>query len=100
MIVIANRNHLEDVKNLVAALQESVDLIHYSPEQAWCYYVKGAPEQNTPQNKIIFMRIIELLTKEVGALPKHRYNEFAAFLAASGILKAAIPTDYARDGSL
>lgn len=100
VIVVANRNHLENAKNLVAALQESVDLIHYSPEQAWGYYAKAAPEQDTPQNKIIFMTVANLLTQDVGYLPIQRYNEFATFLAASGILKADIPKDYAIDGAL
>ncbi|WP_051908566.1 ABC transporter substrate-binding protein [Candidatus Odyssella acanthamoebae] len=99
VIVVANRAHLEDAKKLVAALQESVDLIHYSPEQAWSYYTKGAPEQNTPQNKMVFMTVANLLVQDIGYLPLQRYNEFAAFVMASGILKAEIPQGYAVDGA-
>lgn len=99
VIMVANRNHLEDVKAFVAALQEAVDLIHYSPKQAWAYYTSGAPEQNTAQNKAVFMTIIPLMTKDVGHLPIEKYNQFAEFIASSGILKGGIPQGYAIDGS-
>lgn len=99
VIMVANRNHLEDVRAFVAALQEAVDLIHYSPRQAWTYYVAGAPEQNTAQNKAVFMEIIPLVTQNVGHLPVEKYNRFATFVASSGILKGEVPQDYVIDGS-
>jgi putative hydroxymethylpyrimidine transport system substrate-binding protein len=99
VIVVANRAHLADAKKLVAALQESVDLIHYSPEQAWSYYAKGAPEQNTSQNKKVFMAVASLLAKDIGYLSLQRYNEFADFARNSGILKAEIPQNYAINGA-
>lgn len=100
VILIANRSKVNDAKAFIAALQEAVDLIHYSPEQAWGYYIKQAPEQNTPQNKKVFMGVVGFFVQNVGYLPVAQYNEFARFMVSIGILKEDVPQDYAVDGTL
>jgi putative hydroxymethylpyrimidine transport system substrate-binding protein len=99
VILVANRDHLEDVTEFVAALQEAVDLIHQNPDQAWRYYTAGAPEQDTPQNKTIFKELVPLIVKDVGNLSLEKYARFEKFLEESGILKGKIPPIYAMDGA-
>lgn len=99
-IIVANRTNLKDAKAFVTALQETADLIKSSPEQAWTYYIKDAPEQNTPKNKLIFMDVIKMIPESVGHLDVQKYNQFALFLAQSNILKNNVPKSYAVDGRL
>lgn len=99
VILIANRDRLGDAKDFVSALQEAVDFIRYSPEQAWQAYIEGAPEQNTPQNQKIFMEVVELLAQNVGRLDIGKYNNFASFVASSRMLKSDVPHGYAVDGA-
>lgn len=98
-IIVANRHHLSDAQTFVAALQETADLMRYSPEQAWAHYTKAAPEQNTDKNKKIFMSIIEMLPESIGALNVDQYNRFALFLRTNNILQNPVPQYYAVDGT-
>lgn len=98
-IIVANRHHLSDARAFVSALQETADLMRYSPEQAWTHYAKAAPEQNTDKNKKIFMSVIDMLPDSIGALNVDQYNRFAQFLSANNILQNPIPQYYAVDGT-
>lgn len=100
-ILICHRDQINnpDLKNFVAALEQACQFIKTTPEAAWQLYGAYAREQNTANNKAIFMAIIPYFVSKPSYLHRENYQAFAEFMRQSGLLKGSIPelSQYALD---
>ena len=78
------------------ALERGVLFMINHPDEAWRLFIKGRKELNDELNKRAWRDTLPRFALRPAALDRARYENFAEFLAAQGLIKQAQPVaDYA-----
>jgi len=95
LIIVANRAALGEKKlrKFVDALEQGVQYLINHPDESWQLFIKGRNDLDDELNKRAWADTLPRFALRPGALDKNRYNHFAAFLQAQGIVKDVPPLD-------
>jgi len=98
LIVVAHREKLGDtrLKRFVEALEKGVQYLVNHPEESWGLFIAGRKELDDELNRRAWRDTLPRFALRPAAVDHGRYERFARFLAAQGLIGAARPsTDYA-----
>lgn len=90
LVLVAKKDTLDEAKTkrLLAALREATTWLRANPEAAWKEFEKyGGKEVANELNKRAWKDTLPLLAADPAALDRIRYERFAAFLKARGLIK-------------
>lgn len=93
LILIANKKRLSDpkLKKFVRAVERGTLYLVNHPEESWKLFVKGRKELNDDLNKRAWRDTIPRFALRPAALDHGRYERFAKFLKAQGLIKTIPP---------
>lgn len=93
LIVVANTERLGDpvLRRFVDALERGVQFLVNHPDKSWRLFLKGREELDDELNKRAWRDTLPRFALRPAALDTARYERFAAFLAAQGLIPEALP---------
>lgn len=93
LIVIANKTKLDApaLPRFVAALERGTIYLINHPAESWKLFVKGRRELDNELNRRAWRDTIPRFALRPAALDRGRYERFAAFLKAQGLIKTIPP---------
>ncbi len=101
LILVARRDGLDagKTRRLLAALSEATAWLRGNPDAAWQEFAKyGGKEVANELNRRAWKDTLPLLAADPTQLDRARYERFAAFLRARGLVKRDVPVEsYVRD---
>lgn len=98
LIFVAHRDRLADpkLKRFIDAVEKATLFLVNRPEEAWNLFIKGRPDLDTELNRRAWTDTVPRFAHSPGGLDTRRYERFAEFLKARGLIKAVPPVaDYA-----
>jgi putative hydroxymethylpyrimidine transport system substrate-binding protein len=95
LILVANRAKLDDPRlaKLVAAVEKAVQFLINHPEDAWALFVAYRPELNDELNRRAWRDTLPRFALRPAALDRGRYERFARFLEAQGVIATPPPSE-------
>ena len=100
LIVVANTASLGDSRlpGFLDALERGVQYLVNHPEESWRLFVGANPALDDELNRLAWRDTLPRFALRPAALDGHRYDRFARFLHAQGLIARVPPVaDYARD---
>ena len=100
LILIAKRETVDvaRTRKLLAAVGEATAWLKANPAEAWTLFSTSGKDLDSELNKLAWRDTLPLLAADPTALDRARYQTFAEFLVARGLIKQAPPLDsYLRD---
>ena len=100
LIVVANTASLGDSRlpGFLDALERGVQYLVNHPEESWRLFVGAYPALDDELNRRAWRDTLPRFALRPAALDGHRYDRFARFLHAQGLIARVPPVaDYARD---
>ncbi|MDP6604281.1 MAG: ABC transporter substrate-binding protein [Rhodospirillales bacterium] len=100
LIVVANTASLGDSRlpAFLDALERGVQYLVNHPEDSWRLFVEANPALDDELNRRAWRDTLPRFALRPAALDGHRYDRFARFLHAQGLIARVPPVaDYARD---
>ncbi len=104
LIVIAHRDRLGDrlgnrrIASFVRALEEGVQYLVNHPRESWRLFIEGREQLDDELNRRAWRDTLPRFALRPAALDRARYERFAAFLHAQGLIETVRPLDsYARE---
>ena len=100
LILIAKRETVDvaRTRKLLAAIGEATAWLKANPAEAWTLFSTSGKDLDSELNKLAWRDTLPLLAADPTALDRARYQTFAEFLVARGLIKQAPPLDsYLRD---
>ena len=93
LIVVANTERLGDpaLRRFVDALERGVQFLINHPDESWRLFLQGREELDDELNKRAWRDTLPRFALRPAALDTQRYERFAAFLAAQGLIPEALP---------
>jgi putative hydroxymethylpyrimidine transport system substrate-binding protein len=93
LIVVAHTDRLSDTKlrRFVDALEQGVQFLVNHPEELWQLFLKGREELDDELNKRAWRDTLPRFALRPAALDTARYERFASFLEAQGLIEKALP---------
>lgn len=98
LILVARRDRLDDPRffRFLEALEEAVAYLHNNPEKSWQHFIRNRKTLDDELNRRAWRDTLPRFAQSPRALDSRRYERFAAFLAAQGLIPKALPAaDYA-----
>lgn len=95
LILIANKKRLTDpmLKKFVGAVERGTLYLVNHPNESWKLFIKGRKELNNELNKRAWRDTLRRFALRPAALDRGRYERFAAFLKAQGMIKSIPPLE-------
>lgn len=92
LIIVANNKELSDPRlpKFLIALKEGEDYLQQHPQQSWEIFAKNHPELNNELNKEAWFATLPLFAKNPAALDVKRYQTFAKFMLAQGLISKTL----------
>jgi putative hydroxymethylpyrimidine transport system substrate-binding protein len=100
LILIAKRETVDvaRTRKLLAAIGEATTWLKANPAEAWTLFSTSGKDLDSELNKLAWRDTLPLLAADPTALDRARYQTFAEFLVARGLIKQAPPLDsYLRE---
>ena len=100
LILVAKRETLNvaRARKLLAAIAEATAWLTANPAEAWTLFSAYGKDLDSELNKLAWRDTLPLLAADPTALDRARYQTFAEFLVARGLIKQAPSLDsYLRD---
>lgn len=93
LILIANRANLGNpaLKKFVAAVERGTQYLINHPDESWRLFIKGRKQLNDELNRRAWRDTIPRFALRPAALDRGRYERFARFLKAQGLVKRIRP---------
>ena len=93
LIVVANTERLGDpaLRRFVDALERGVQFLINHPDESWRLFLRGREELDDELNKRAWRDTLPRFALRPAALDSARYERFAAFLQAQGLIPEALP---------
>ncbi len=98
LILIANRVRLGDpaLRRFVDAVERGTQFLINHPDESWALFIKGRKDVDDDLNRRAWRDTLPRFAHSPAALDRARYERFAAFLLAQGLIdKAPKLADYA-----
>lgn len=97
LIVMANRNHLEEqrdaIRQFVEALEEATAWLITHPEESWALLTNAQPAINSRYNQQQWPEVRARLSLSPAALSQGRYASFEQYLFDNGIVDKITPVE-------
>lgn len=95
LIIVARKDNLDDprFKPFMAALEEAIQYTLNHPEEAWQKFAAYKPGLDDELNRRAWRDTLPRLTLRPSASDAARYDRFAEFLAADGLIREALPAN-------
>ena len=93
LIVVAHTDRLGDpaMRRFVDALERGVQFLINHPDESWQLFLQGREELDDELNKRAWRDTLPRFALRPAALDTARYDHFAAFLQAQGLIPEALP---------
>jgi putative hydroxymethylpyrimidine transport system substrate-binding protein len=93
LILLANKDKLSDPRfpKFLAAVDKATHYLLNHPDECWAMFIKDHPDLNNSLNKTAWSQTLSRFAKRPGSLDTRRYEAFADFLLASGVIKSKPP---------
>ena len=93
LIVVANTGRLGDpaLRRFVDALERGVQFLINHPDESWRLFLRGREELDDELNRRAWRDTLPRFALRPAALDSARYERFAAFLQAQGLIPEALP---------
>ena len=93
LIVVAQRERLGEpaMRRFVDALERGVQFLINHPDESWQLFLRGREELDDELNKRAWRDTLPRFALRPAALDTARYERFAAFLEAQGLIPEALP---------
>ena len=93
LIVVAHTSRLGDpaMRRFVDALERGVQFLINHPDESWQLFLRGREELDDELNKRAWRDTLPRFALRPAALDTARYDRFAAFLQAQGLIPEALP---------
>lgn len=95
LILIAHRDRVDDpmFRKFVDGLEAGVQFLINHPEESWTLFVKGRKDLDDELNRRAWKDTLPRFALRPGALDRVRYERFARFLKAQGMIEKTPPLD-------
>jgi putative hydroxymethylpyrimidine transport system substrate-binding protein len=95
LILIAHRDRVDDpmFRKFVDGLEAGVQFLINHPEESWTLFVKGRKDLDDELNRRAWKDTLPRFALRPGALDRVRYERFAEFMKAQGMIKKIPPLD-------
>lgn len=93
LILIANKARLKDpaLRRFVDALERGVLFLQNHPDESWALFIKNHKDLDDDLNRRAWRDTLRRFSSSPGALDQTRYERFARFLKAQGLVKTVPP---------
>ncbi len=93
LIVVANTGRRDDpaLRRFVDALERGVQFLINHPDESWRLFLRGREELDDELNKRAWRDTLPRFALRPAALDSARYERFATFLQAQGLIPEALP---------
>ena len=93
LIVVAHTDRLGDpaIRGFVDALERGVQFLINHPDESWQLFLNGREELDDELNRRAWRDTLPRFALRPAALDTARYDRFAAFLQAQGLIPEALP---------
>ncbi len=91
LIFVTHRDFNKDPRlaQFLTALQQGIDYLVAHPQESWDNVIKKHPELNNDMNKASWFASIQYFSKNPFLLDQQKYQKFAQFMQAQGVIKKA-----------
>ena len=88
LILVAHHDNLENPKlrKFIDAMEEGVQFLVNHPEESWTLFVRGRKDLDNKLNRLAWRDTLPRFALRPGALDHARYERFAKFLKARGLI--------------
>jgi putative hydroxymethylpyrimidine transport system substrate-binding protein len=95
LILVAHRERLEDprIDAFLGAVERAVQYLINHPEEGWALFIRHDKELDDELNRRAFADTLPRFALRPRALDRARYDRFAAFLRAQGVIDAIPPSE-------
>jgi putative hydroxymethylpyrimidine transport system substrate-binding protein len=95
LIVVAHRErvHAPEVRAFLDALERGVQYLVNHPEESWSIFLQAYPDLDDELNRRAWRDTLPRFALRPAALDRARYQRFARFLAAEGLIPEALPVE-------
>lgn len=95
LILVANRDRLDHsvLRRVLNALERGVQFLINHPDESWELFIRGRPDLDDELNRRAWRDTLPRFALRPAALDKGRYEAFAAFLEAQGLIDEALPVE-------
>jgi putative hydroxymethylpyrimidine transport system substrate-binding protein len=95
LIFVAHRDRVEDPRlpRFLAAVEQAAQFMLNHPEESWQLFVKAHPDLDDELNRRAWRDTLPRFAQSPAALDAGRYDRFAAFLVAQGLIPEVLPVD-------
>lgn len=95
LIIVANKKELNDprLSRFLIALKQGEDYLQQHPQQSWDIFAKNHPELNNELNRKAWFATLPVFAKNPAILDVGRYNKFAQFMQAQGLISKKFPIE-------
>lgn len=95
LVFITNKNKLSDPRlgRFLNAVERGTQYLVNHPEEAWKLFIKGRADQDNELNRRAWADSVARFAHSPRALDRTRYERFAQFLKARGLIKITPPID-------
>jgi putative hydroxymethylpyrimidine transport system substrate-binding protein len=95
LIFVAHRDRVEDPRlpRFLAAVEQAAQFMLNHPEESWQLFIKAHPDLDDELNRRAWRDTLPRFAQSPAALDAGRYDRFAAFLVAQGLIPAVLPVD-------
>jgi putative hydroxymethylpyrimidine transport system substrate-binding protein len=95
LVYVTNKKLIDDarLKPFLAAVEEATLFLTNHPDEAWAEFVKAYPDLNDELNRRAWADTLPRFAKRPAALDAGRYQRFAEFMHAAGLIKTVPAVD-------
>jgi len=95
LVLVARSDSLDKpaLRRFVDVVEEATLWLTNHPDEAWALFAKSAPELDNELNRRAWADTLPRLAKRPAALDRGRYERFAAFMKASGLIAEIPPVE-------
>lgn len=95
LIFVAHKDRTDDPRlpRFLAAVEQAVQFMLNHPEESWQLFVKAHPDLDDELNRRAWRDTLPRFAQSPAALDAGRYDRFAAFLEAQGLIPEVLPVD-------
>jgi putative hydroxymethylpyrimidine transport system substrate-binding protein len=95
LIYVAHRDRLagDDLRRFLDALEQATVYLFNHPEECWKLFIKAYPKLDDALNRQAWTDTLPRFAHAPGALDPRKYERFAAFMKAQGLIDTVPPLD-------
>ena len=95
LVAVARADRVDDpaLRKFVDVIEQATLWLTNHPDEAWQLFIKSHQDLDNELNRRAWADTLPRLAKRPGALDRHRYERFAEYMKAAGLIKDVPPLD-------